>query len=238
MLSKIWIICITLSACLLSAHAEVTAQDSFKITCGPPIAERLAFYFSRSETRPRHIVYNEIDPGPTKKSIEKIELGGVIFEWIVAPKEKRDVDIAIKINGHRIELKEQKPINPADGDRTIGPELISTWDQVRLYDLGGDRKIIALTLRPRMCTGLMCSVAAQLYFDLKSKQTSFFGSYQTDGDAKLFSFGQDGSQAFVVATNFVGDPHGGSESVITYALYRLLPDGKFVRENYFMCSTA
>lgn len=227
--------CIAVLTGLLFWPAEGIAQRSSKQPCDPYLYERLERYFSVAEMRAKHIVNNDRDPSPAKGGTEKIEIGGLVVEWIVTTREKFDLDITIKINGHRIELKDQKPINLADEDQAIGPELLDVWEQIRFYDLGEDRKVIALSLRPGMCTGLMCGVAAQLYFDLKSKQTSFFGTYRTDGEAKLYSFGQDGGQAFVVATNFSGDPHGTvSPATVTYEPYRLLPDGKFVREKYFI----
>lgn len=221
---------ICIASCVLFAgllFPSISLAQKSKLACIPYL-ERLERYFSLHEMRAHHIVNNEIDPGPAKGGSKKIDFGGVSFEWIVTPKEKYAFDISIKINGHQISLKDQKPINLADQDRHIEPKLLSKWDQVRLYDLGGDRKVVAVTLLPDMCTGLMCSVGAQLYFDLKTKQTSFFGSYRTDGEAKLYSFGEDGGAAFVVAANFSGDPHGNSESVVTYELYRLDLNGSFV----------
>jgi hypothetical protein len=218
-----------LSVMLLASLCGMAQTSSRKTSFDSCLDEKLERYFSQREIRARHIVNNDLDPEPTKASADKIEISSVVVEWIVTPREKFKVDIAIKINGQRIELKDQPPINLADEERTIGPELIDTWDQIRLYDLGGDRKIVAITLRPGMCTGLMCGVSAQLYFDIKSKRSSFFGSYRTDGEAKLYSFGGDG-ESFVVATNFTGDPHGTvAPATVTYELYRLLPDGRFVR---------
>jgi hypothetical protein len=214
---------------------SLKGQVAPNIVCGPPLAERLELYFLRSELRAKHIVNNDLDPGPIKAGTEKVELGGVIVEWISTLKPKYEVDIAIKINGYRLELKNQKSTNLADEDRAIEPTMVDQWDQIRLYDLGNDRRVVAITLRPRMCTGLMCGVAAQLYFDLKSKKAALFGTYRTDGEAKLYSFGPDGNEAFVVATNFAGDPHGTvAPLTLTYELYRLIHDGRFVHEKYFI----
>ncbi|MBK9153317.1 MAG: hypothetical protein IPM25_03730 [Chloracidobacterium sp.] len=229
MLNKIRVMGMSLFAVSLIAPAFGIAQSTSKRDC-IQYSERLERYFEGSQHRARHIVNNDLDPGPLKSGIESIEIGGVAVEWIVTLKDKHAVDVTIRIDGHRIELKDQKPINLADDDKPIGPDLLSIWDQIRLYEFGDGRKMVAMTLRPGMCTGLMCGVAAQLYFDLRSKRASFFGSYRTDGEAKLYSFGQDGREAFVVATNFSGDPHGSSESVVMYELYRLHSDGRFVRE--------
>lgn len=227
-IARIWAITILVGFGLFPTKSW--AQEAATLVCGPPLAERLEIYFSRSEARAQHIVNNDPYPGSPKSQKQKIKLGDVVLEWIVTPKDKYDADISIKINGFRIKLQDLKPMNLADEDQPIDPELLSTWDQIRLYDYGDDRKILAVTLRPGMCTGLMCSVAAQLYFDLKTKHTSLFGSYRTDGEAKLYSFGQDGNEAFVVATNFSGDPHGvTSEAIMTYELYRLLSNGQFER---------
>jgi len=216
----------------LSGMAQTSSTKTSSDSC---LDEKLERYFSQQEMRAKHIVNNEIDPGPAKGGTERIEFGGIVFEWIATPREKHNVEITIKINGHRIELKDQKALNLADEDQPIGPEVLSTWDQVKLYDLGDDRKVIAVTLRPGMCTGLMCGAAAQLYFDLKTKQTSFFGTYRTDGEAKLSLFGQDRGQALVVATNFSGDPHGTvSTGIVTYEPYRLLQNGRFALEKYFI----
>lgn len=224
-----------LSVVLLASLGGMAQTSATRTMSGSCLDEKLERYFAGQEIRAKHIVNNEIDPGPAKGGNERIELAGIVFEWIATPKDGRYVEITIKIDGHLIELKNLKPVNLADEDRSIGPEMLSTWDQLRLYDLGDGRKVIAVTLRPGMCTGLMCGVAAQLYFDLKSKQASFFGTFRTEGEARLYSFGQDGGQVFVVATNFAGDPHGTvSALTVTYEPYRLGPNGVFVRENYFI----
>ena len=122
MFARIRVIGISLCAIFVIAPAVGIAQSRSDRAC-IPLSERLERYFDRSQLRARHIVNNDLDPGPMKSGIERIEVGGVTVEWIVTAREKYAVDIAVRIDGNRIELRDQKPINLADEDKAIGPNF-------------------------------------------------------------------------------------------------------------------
>jgi hypothetical protein len=211
----------------LASAGAFAQRQAAKSTCDPDLIERLEIYFSRSEVGARQIVNADFGPGPLKVGTEKIDIGGVAVEFLYRESGGFSVDVSMKINGHTIVLNDQKSINLAHDDQPIEPNLVNKWNQIRLYELGDDRKVIAISFIPEICTGLMCSVSGRLYFQLGTMTASFFGAYRTDSDPKLYQFA-GGSGPFVVATNFTGDPHGvTSSSAITYELYRLEDNGQF-----------
>lgn len=211
----------------LASPGAFAQRQAAKSTCDPHLYGRLEIYFSRSEIRARHIVNADFGPGPLKVGTEKIDIGGVAVEFIYREAGRFSVDVSVKINGHIIVLNELRPLNLADGDKPIEPRQVNKWDQIRLFELNENRRVIAISFIPEICSGLSCSVSGRLYFDVAAKSTSFFGAFRTDGEPKLFRFsGSD--KPFVVATNFAGDPHGvTSSSAITYELYRLEDNGQF-----------
>jgi hypothetical protein len=74
----------------------------------------------------------------------------------------------------------------------------------------------------------MCGVSAQLLYDVKTRSTTFFGSFRTDFDVRFFRYGQDDTP-YYVTKNFDGDPHGvTTPAVVSYELYKLKSDGQFL----------
>lgn len=194
---------------------EATQPD-----CDPHIHERLQFYFGRNEVEPAQIINNtDKDPGAWKSRTQKIVIGNHTVEWIDKV-DKRTSESSVRINGDLVTLKDKLSVNAADGEQKIDMYVVDQWDQIKLYKLY-DQEIIAITMSPRMCTGLMCSVGAQLYYDVKTKQKTFLGTYQTNfREAKLYRFA-NGEANYVVSTKVDGDPHGGSTSAVTYELYKV-----------------
>lgn len=197
--------------------------------CEPSIAERLRDHFDRYEIRPDLVVNNNEDFGAVKSKRRITTVGNFRIVWITTT-TKNDVETSIRIDNETISLKDNVSLNNADGDRKINLDLVNDWDQIRLYKLG-NHEIIGITLKPMMCTGLMCSVSAQLLYDVNTKSKAFFGAYQTDNEVKLFRYGQDDTP-YYVAPNFNGDPHGlTTPAIVSFELYKLQSNGWFTIQN-------
>lgn len=136
----------------------------------------------------------------------------------------------MRINGDLITLWDKTTTNMPEGGNKFTLDMVGEWDQIKLFNLY-NQTIIAISMRPRQCTGLMCGVGEQLWYDVKTNQKTYFGTYRTDSDARLFRFANK-ETFYVVSTNFEGDPHGvTSPAVVTYKLYSLQPDGQFRLQN-------
>lgn len=224
----IWIIVI-FSASGCGRIAETAEPDVGLSPCEPHYYERLESYLSRTEIEPTQIINNKSGDNSWKPRIETVQIEKNTVEWTVKG-EGTKLEFGLKINGHLIALAGRSSINNADGDQKIELADLGNWDQIRFYELL-DEDVIAITLVPISCTGLMCSVSVQLYFGVKTKQATFFGSYRTDSEAKLYSF-NGGNESFALGKNFDGDPHGGSISSVTYEAYKIMPNGTFeIRKN-------
>ncbi|MBX3244044.1 MAG: hypothetical protein KF685_06265 [Acidobacteria bacterium] len=231
---------------LFSISCIGQSVETVKVTdaatdCGSYIYERLDAYFTSNEITARQII-NNTHSGVRRSKTQKIRIGDHIVEWIDHIGDKPGSDrSSIKINGHLITLNDKKSLNDADGQNKLDLKLIGKWDQIKLYQLY-EQDIIAVTMSPWMCTGLMCGVGAQMFYDAKTKHATFFGAYRTNFEAKLYDFADGNS--FTVATNFAGDPHGVTNPmVITYELHKLQPNGQFqiqkndIGQNYFIRHT-
>ena len=194
--------------------------------CDRSVKERLSNHFYQYEIRPDLIVNNnDYDFGPVESKTRTINLANHIITWITTV-SKNDVGSTIKIDNETIYLQDKISINPADGEIKIEFDWVNDWDQIKLYKLG-NHEIIGITLIPLNCTGLMCSVSAQLIYDVNTKAKSFFGGYQTDREIKLFRYGSDDTP-YYVSRSFDGDPHGvTSPGVITFELYKIQSNGQF-----------
>ena len=213
-----------LSLSCASQTNSTQTKEATRPNCDPYIHERLQFYFGRNEVEPAQVINKtEKYPGAWDSRTQKITIGNHTVEWIDRV-DKRNSKSSVGINGDLIALKDKQSVNAVDGSKNMGMNVVGVWDQIKLYKLY-DQEIIAITMSPRTCTGLMCSVGAQLYYDVKTKQETFFGTYQTNfREAKLYRFA-NGEANYIVSTNFDGDPHGGSTSAVTYELYKLGPRG-------------
>jgi hypothetical protein len=184
--------------------------------------EKLINYFRLQETKPAQIV-NNLDPGAWKSRRSIINVGKHKIEWVLKVTEGTS-KTTLKIDDHRISLEGIQSTNLADGEDRIVFEQVDRWEQVKLYDLG-NRKLIGITLCPQSCTGLSCGVAAQLLYDLKTRKATFFGTFRSDDEVRLFRLTND-EEFYYLSKNFEGDYHG-KEFSITYNAYRLTADGTF-----------
>ncbi len=217
------IVAALLSSSCFTQQAETATVQTTSPVNEPYIYERLHYYFSRNEIRPSQII-NNLNYDGWKPGTETIRIGANTVKW-TKKVDKNALTASVSINGNLIDLDSKKSFNNADGENKIDLAMVGNWDQIKLYRVH-DQEVIAISVTPVSCTGLMCSVAAQLFYDLRTKEASFFGSYRTDLGATLFQL-TGGNENYFVATNFSGDPHGGSISAVNYELYKLLPNGKF-----------
>lgn len=170
------------------------------------------------------------------------EKGAQTIQWIddVSTKSSRS---SIRINGELISLGEQKTLNipVEDWDFTLG--MVNQWDQIKLYEFG-DQTIIAVSMSQRACTGLGCSIGAQIWYDVNTKQKTYFGTYRSDPDVRLFYL-PESQGYFLISTHFEGDPHHvTAPAVMRYEFYKLQTDGSFrvqtdaKGKNYFLKHTS
>lgn len=217
------------------------AMKSSNSKCDPLINERLSDYFERSQEKPAQIINNVDNPGLRESKTKTIKIGNHTVEWI----DKvglRDRESSVKINGDLILLKDKKSVNSADGSETLELNFVGRWDQIKLYQLY-NQEIIGIAMSAEMCTGLMCSVGAELLYDVKTKAKTFFGTFRVNSEVKLFRFPNEEAY-YYVSKNFSGDPHTEtSPAVVTYELRRLDSDGTFQIQkkpksgNYFIKHT-
>lgn len=219
-----------------------TSKKPAQRTCGPFIYERLHYYFTTHEERPSQITNNTGNPEPWRSGTQKIAVGPHALEWIDEV-DKNDSRSSLRINGELITLADKRTENLADGDANIELDMVGQWDQIRLYELH-EQTIIAVSMSARQCTGLMCGVSSQLWYDIKTKQKTFLGTYRTDSEARLFRY-PNVEAFYILSTNFNGDPHGVTNpAVVTYQLLKLQPNGQFrgqqdrSGEKYYLKHTA
>ena len=216
---------LVLSLLSICGFAQVTNKRTSRPKCEQFIYEGLRHYFETNEERPAQIVNNTYDLELWESRTQKIVIGNHTVEWIdeVTKNSSRS---SVKINGDLITLLDKTTTNKPDGDINFTLDMIGEWDQIKLFNLY-NQTLIAISMRPRQCTGLMCGVGAQLWYDVKTKQKTYFGTYRTDSDVKLFRFTNE-EAFYVVSTNFEGDPHGVTRSsVVKYELYKLQSNGQF-----------
>ncbi len=209
----------------ISCFAQESVKSVQEQKCEPFIYERLSNYFEINEERPTHVLNNTKDPGRWRSQTQKLKIGTQSVEWIdeVTGNYSRS---SIRINGDLIPLDTQKTLNAPDDDQKYTLDMVEQWDQIKLYELG-DQTVVAISMLPRICTGLMCGVGIQLWYDVKTKRKTFFGTFRSDSDARLFMYPKKNTN-FLVSTNFQGDPHGvTSPAVMIYNFYELQTNGSF-----------
>lgn len=204
--------------------AQVASKRVLQPKCEQYVYERLHNFFRINEVRPTQIINNVNRLEPWQSRAQRIRIGDHTIDWITEV-TRNSSRASVRINDELITIDDKVTTNMPDGDDPFTLNMIDEWDQVRLYDLYG-KTMIAISMGPRQCTGLMCGVGAQLWYDVKTKQKTFFGTFRTESDPRLFRFTNE-EDFHVVTTNFDGDPHGvTSPAVITYNLYKLQPSGQ------------
>lgn len=212
---------------VLSGFVSAQSTNIRKTTasCEPFVYERLRNYFEVNEIKPTQVINNAYDLGLWASKTQKIKIGDNVVEWVDIV-EKTTAQASIKINGERIELKDQRTSNIPDENDKFTANMADRWDTIRLYEFD-DQTIIGISMSSRICTGLSCSVGIQMWYDLKSKQITFFGTFRTHKDVRLFRFPRE-EAIYTISTNFKGDSHGVTNPAeITYKLYKLNPNGRF-----------
>jgi hypothetical protein len=225
----------------ISFPQSISKRGAFQ-ECDQFIDERLRDYFDRNEVPAAQIINNVAELGRWESRVQAIKVGNHTVEWI-DDVTANDSQSSVRINGELIRLNDQVTLNAPDEINKFKLDMVGQWDQIKLYEFY-EQTIIAISMTPRMCTGLMCGVGAQLWYDIKSKQKTFFGTYRTDSDVRLFRFPRENAY-YTLATNFTGDPHAvTTPTVVTYELYKLETNGDFRIQknargvNYFIKHTS
>jgi len=208
---------------LISAfcNAQVVKQTN---QCEPFIYERLRNYFDINELSPTQVINNDLDLGRWESRTQKVSIGNQTIEWIDEVEARRGAKSSLRINGELIPLGGKETINAPDEDRKLKLSVANQWNQIKLYRIG-EQILIGISMGPRMCTGLMCSVGVQLWYDVRSKRKTFFGTYRSDSDVRLFRWRE---KIYTVTTNFQGDPNRvTSPGIMRYEMYGLESAGHF-----------
>lgn len=180
------------------------------------VEEKLKNYFYGREIVPSIIVNN------TERDQTEIQLENNKVEWI-----RGDKEIKIKINDDIFSLKDKKTINSLDGEddyETV--DFANDWEQIKFYKFG-DRQLIGITMGNEPCTGIGCSVAFQLIYDLETKSKTFFGTYRIEREVNLYDFKNDGIIDYLGKT-YVGESDGVAKEISNlYKLYSIDEKGIF-----------
>lgn len=224
-ISKItFVLLVTIIAFIIGQYSNNLAQNSKGNICGPTVNERLTKYFELNETKSTQIINNTENNHSWESRSELIMIGDRKVEW-TDKVEKLKSESFIKIDGQAIPFNGIQSINEADENRKIQMEMVGEWRQVKLYKLYR-QEILGITIGPRSCTGLMCGVAAQILYDVNTKKATFFGTFRSDEELRLFRFTNE-EVFYFLAKRFDGDPHGEEEASVTYSAYQLKTNGDF-----------
>lgn len=180
------------------------------------VEEKLKSYFYGREIVPA-IIVNNIERDQTKIQLENNKI-----EWIGNEKETK-----IKINDDLFTLNDKKTLNSVDGENDYADvDFGNNWEQIKFYKFG-DRQLIGITIGNEPCTGIGCSVAFQLIYDLKTKSKTFFGTYRIEREVNLYDFKNDGTIDYLGKT-YIGESDGVAEEISNvYKLYSMNEKGVF-----------
>ncbi len=178
------------------------------------VEKKLQYYFLGREIEPSIIVNN------TEGNQTKIDLEDNRIEWIQGEKE-----IKIKINDDVFSLEGEKTLNDVERERKDDIDFADNWEQIKLYKFG-ERKLIGISMKNEPCTGIGCSVAFQLIYDLQTKSKTFFGTFRIEREVRLFDFGNDGTLDYLGKT-YIDGGAGGGEINNVYRLYTMDEKGVF-----------
>lgn len=214
------------SLLLLLAAINVWPQkpSAERQSCDSYFQERLESYFRLYEAKADQIINNTQLDYPATTRTRTIRLDPYVIEWTDTVEGYRPKP-SLRINGRTISLTNRKSVNGADGGEPIESSVVTEWRQIKLFRLF-KQDLIAISMGPASCTGLMCGVGLQLWYDPKSGRETFFGIYRTDFDVRLYRFSNE-EKFQVAATNFEGDPHGVNGAQTTFVPYELQEDGSF-----------
>lgn len=214
----------------LPLSIDIFGQKSTRKICGPTANERLKTYLELNEEKPAQIINNVDGDGLWESKMQSIKIGDHVIEW-TDKVEKLTTISSIKIDDQILTFTGIQSINEADENRRIDIDVVGEWRQIKLYELF-DQEIIGVTVGPRSCTGLMCGVAAQILYDVRTKKATFFGTFRADNEVRLFRFKNE-DVFYYLAKRFDGDPHGFDKASVTYSAYALKPNGVVeLKRNY------
>ena len=204
--------------------------DSIPVPPEPPVRKRqkklLQYKLSVEERLKGYLYGREIVPSIIVNNTERdqtmILLENNKVEWI-----RSDKEIRIKINNDIFSLKDKKTINSLDGeDDYESVDFANNWEQIKFYKFG-DKQLIGITMGNEPCTGIGCSVAFQLVYDLKTKSKTFFGTYRTEREINLYDFKNDGVIDYLGKT-YIGESDGVAKEISNVCkLYSMDEEGVF-----------
>lgn len=157
------------------------------------------------------------------KQIENYKIGKNTIQ--IFKKDTLNIDW-IKINNHKILIKNLKTINPrVDGKRE--KMFCNNIEKIKLYNFNKD-EIIFLEFNSNPCTGLGCSVSDYLIYDVKNNQVNLFGNFRR-ADLNLYNFPIN-KKLHYISTEYQGDFHGATPIHFISRIYSLDAKGKFQLE--------
>jgi len=180
------------------------------------VEEKLKNYFYGREIVPSIIVNN------TERDQTEIQLENNKVEWI-----RGDKEIKIKINDDLFSLEDKKTVNGLQSENNFeSVDFANNWEQIKFYKFG-DRQLIGISMGNEPCTGIGCSVAFQLIYDLKTKSKTFFGTYRIEREINLYDFKNDGTINYLGKT-YIGESDGVAKEISNvYKLYSMDEKGIF-----------
>jgi len=191
-----------------SLRPEVVVQTELAPPIGPT-EKRIKRYLAKHEIKPIAMVTND-DPEYFESGEEEFVLGKNKIVWIT---NNREIDV--KINGDRFSLKNKFSLNKLEKDESREVDRVdfaNQLSQAKLYKVHG-RELIGIKMDNVPCTGIGCSAAFYLIYDLKTKRKSFFGTYKTPlVEIALYDFRRNGSIDFLSAT-YSGGSNGVAEEI-------------------------
>ena len=141
------------------------------------------------------------------------------FSW-----EKLDKGIKIWIDGHLIETSKMITANPVWGHNVDSVNFADFLQQVKIYQYDS---LIGFVLSRIPCSGLGCGVNYQIIYDIKSKQSTYFGRFRTGFEFQLYNFNDDDYPDYLSKT-FYGRNQSGIDTT-EFVMYSLTSEGKFIQ---------
>jgi hypothetical protein len=179
------------------------------------INDSLENYFTTYEIKPQVIV-NNVDQKQTKVSFLNHNI-----EWL-----ERKEEPVVRIDDNLISLKKEVTLNNVWGNEVDSVNFVNNWNQIKYFKFN-DEEIIGIRMNNSPCTGLGCSIDYFLLYDLKRKSKSFFGTFRTDRELKLYHFNNN-PQVDYLSKTYDGETDGvAKEIAIIYELYSLADNGQF-----------
>ena len=179
------------------------------------INDSLQNYFTTYEIEPQVIV-NNVDQKQTKVSFLNHNI-----EWLESGTEP-----LVRIDNNLISLKQEVTLNNVWGNEVDSVNFANNWNQIKYFNFN-DEEIIGIRMNYFPCTGLGCSIDYFLLYDLKRKTKSFFGTFRTDRELKLYHLRNNSQIDYLSKTYNSGTDGVAKEIEIVYELYSLADNGRF-----------